>query len=286
MTRWILGFLLIASLLTAAWVWWGVLRMRPAVEARRVSDELVDEAQAASARGDRQTSKELIDEALQTDRENPRAHRELAMHLITENRRDQALKELQYVAETRTDDSGAARELAALFWTMGDKENAIRWLREAVRRDPKNGLALVELAQCLLESGDAAGAVGAAEDAVTLYPRWQSAWLALGFVKRESGDLEGAKEALDEALQLLPDDVDTLLAAADVAYGLNQIEAATGYARRAVAADPQYATAWFVLAHLLQVAGEGTEAQDALRRARSLGAVPTEQPQQPPRPIR
>jgi tetratricopeptide (TPR) repeat protein len=282
MKRWGLRLLLIACLVGALSTWAAALRMRPELEAREASDRLVDEAQEESARGDRDASRQLVEEALKIDAENLRAHRELAMHLIGEGDRDRALRKLQRVAEAKREDPGAARELAALLWTMNDRTGAVRWLREAVRRDPKSGLALVDLAQCLAETGDAAGAIEAAEEAVLLYPRWQAAWQAFVVALRQSGDLAGAREALDRALRLRPHDIGLLMTAADISHGLGQQAAAIDYARRAVAADPQSGLAWYVLGQVLLAAGEEAEAREALARAQSLGVVPSQGNQGPP----
>jgi tetratricopeptide (TPR) repeat protein len=247
--------------------------MIPRLRARHASDRLVDRAQEASGRGDRWASRQLVEEALDLDRKNPRARRELAMHLVVEGRRELALHELRYVAEAKRRDSGAARELAALLWTTGDREGALRWVREALRRDPKSGLARVDLAHCLLATGDVVNALSAAEQAVALYPRLRSAWQALGVARWQSGDLTGARAALDEALLLRPNDVPTLLAAAEVSNQLASWDSAVAYARRAVSADPQSASSWFVLAQLLAATGHSIEADEALARARTLDAA-------------
>jgi len=274
MRRWGFRFALTAIMLGAFSAWVVTFRMGLQLEARKVADRLVDEAQEAAACGDRRESRRLVEEALDIDGKNPRAHRELAMQLLGEGHRERALEELLRVAETKRSDPGAARELAALLWKVGNRKGAVRWLREAVRRDSMSGLALVELAQCLLEIGDSAGALEAAEDAVSLYPHWQFSWRNLGLVCRQNGDLMGARAALDKALKLRPNDVTVLVTAADVSHELGERDAAIGYARRAVAADPQSDLTWFALGQLLLATGEEAEAQKALANVHALGGVP------------
>jgi tetratricopeptide (TPR) repeat protein len=285
MRRWALILALTASVLGAVSAWAVVLSMIPRLKARHASDRLVDRAQEASGRGDRWAARRLVEEALDLDRKNPRARRERAMHLVVEGRKELALGELQYVAEAKRRDSGAARELAILLWTTGDREGALRWVREALRRDPKSGLARVDLAHCLLATGDVVNALSAAEQAVALYPRLRSAWQVLGVARWQSGDLTGARAALDEALLLRPKDVPTLLAAAEISGALASWDSAIAYARRAVSADPQSASTWFVLGQVLLAAGEKAKAQEALSHAQSLDAVPSaEAPEAPPGP--
>ncbi len=270
MKRRALHLALIASVLGALCVWAVVLSMGPRLRARKASNRLVERAQELAGEGNRWASRQLVDQALALDQSNPRARRELAMHLRAEGRREAALAELKRVAVAQPTDSGAARELAALLSVMGDGEGAIHWLREAVKREPKNGLAYVDLARCLMEAGEVADGLRAAEEAVLLSPRLRSAQLVLGWARWRSGDLSGARAALDEALRLRRNDVDALLAAAAVSSELGLGDSALGYARRAVAADPQRARTWLVLAGVLAATGRTAEAHDALARARSL----------------
>ncbi len=273
MKRGALRLVLIASLLGALCVWAVVLSMGPRVRARNASNRLVERAQELAEQGDRSTSRQLVDQSLALDKSNPRARRELAMHLIAEGRDELALAELRWVAVAQRTDSGAARELAARLSIMGDRDGAINWLREAVSRDPRNGLAYVDLARCLMEVGETADGLPIAEEAVALSPRLQSAHLVLGWGRWQSGDLSGALAALDEALRLRPSDVAALLAASAVSGELGHRDSAIGYARRAVTADPQREGSWLVLARALAAAGQAVEAHDALARARSLEAA-------------
>jgi tetratricopeptide (TPR) repeat protein len=273
MTRWALRLAVIASLLGAISVWAVVLGMAPRIRARKVSNGLVDRAQQLSSQGESFASRLLVDQALAADESNPRARRELAMHLVARGHRERALEEMRRVAAAQPDDSGAARELAYLLWEMDDREAAIDWLREAMRREPHNGQTYVDLAHCLLATEDVSGALHVAEEAAARYPRPRFAFRVLGLARWRSGDLAGAREAFDESLRLRPREVATLLAAADVLEELGLRDDAIGYARRAVTADPQSALAWFVLGQLLAAAGQEVEAREALARARSLSAA-------------
>ncbi len=273
MKRRALHLALIASLLGALCVWAVVLSMGPRVRARKASNRLVERAQELAGKGNRWASRQLVDQALALDQSNPRARRELAMHLIAKGHRQPALEELRRVAADQPTDSGAARELAGLLSVMGDGEGAIHWLREAVKREPKNALAYVDLARCLMQAGEVADGLRAAEEAVLLSPRLHPAQLVLGWARWRSGDLAGARAALDEALRLRHSDVAALLASAAVSSELGLGDSALGYARRAVAADPQGARTWLVLARVLAATGRTAEAHEALSRARSLDST-------------
>lgn len=273
MTRWALRLALIASLLGAVSVWAVMLGMTPKMRARKVSNSLIDRAQQLSSQGETFASRLLVDQALAADESNPRAHRELAMHLVVRGHRERALEEMRRAAEAQRDDSGAARELAYLLWEMDNREGAIEWLREAARREPQNGYVYVDLAHCLLATGDVSGALYAAERAAARYPRPRLAMRVLGLARWQSGDLAGARAAFDESLRLRPRDLATLLAASDISKELGLRDEAIGYARRAVSTDPQSAAAWLVLGQLLAAAGQEREAREALTRARSLTAA-------------
>jgi tetratricopeptide (TPR) repeat protein len=192
------------------------------------------------------------------------------MRMIAEGHLRPALEELRRAAVAQPTDGGAARELALLLHVTGDRRGAAQWLREAVRRDPENGLAYVDLAVCLMEAGEVADGLNAAEEAVRACPRLHSAQLVLGRALWESGDPAGARAAFDEALLLRPRDVDTLLAAVTASRELGLEDSALGYARRAVAADPESARTWLVLAGVLAATGRAVDADEALSRARSL----------------
>jgi len=250
-----------------------MLSMGPRIRARNASNRLVERAQELGGKGDRRGSRQLVDQALEVDRSNPRARRELAMHLIAEGRSKAALEEMRRLAEEQRTDSGAARELAALLWMTGDREGSIRWSREAVKREPQSGLAYVNLAHCLIEAGEVGGGLRAAEEAVALSPRLQSAQVVLGRALWRSGDRAGAQAAFHEALRLRPSDVTALLGAAALSSELGFGESAVGYARRAVTVDPQNARAWLILARTLSATGRTAEAEEALARARSLEAA-------------
>lgn len=273
MRRRVLHFTLIASVLGSLCVWGAVLSMGPRVRAREASDELVVRAQELAAEGDRVASRELVEEALVVDESNPRARRELAMHVIAKGDYKAAAEELRRIATEQGEDSGAARELAALLSLMGDEEGAVDWSREAVKRDPRSGLAYVGLSHCLMEIGSAEAGLRAAEEAVALSPRMHSARLVLGWARWQSRDLAGSREAFDEAAQLRPSDVTALLAAAAVSSELGLGDSAIGYARRAVTVDGQSARAWLILARVLAATGQSAAADEALARARSLDAA-------------
>ncbi len=273
MKRRALHLALIASALGAVCVWLVVLSMGPRMKARDASNRLVERAQELGGAGDRQGSRQLVDQALEVDEGNPRARRELAMHLIAEGRRTPALEEMRRLGEEQRTDPGAARELASLLWMTGDREGAVQWFREAVKRDPQNGLAYVTLAHCLIEAGEVADGLGAAEEAVALSPRLQPAQVVLGRALWLSGDLAGARAAFDEALRLRPSDVTALLGAAAASSQLGFGDSAVAYAQRAVTIDPQNASAWLVLARTFAATGRTVEAEEALSRARSLEAA-------------
>lgn len=262
--------MLLASGLGSVCVWVVVLSMVPHLEAREASNRLVARAQEIAGKAEPAASRQLVEKALAMDPDNPRARRELAMHLLAEGHVDAALEELRRVAATDRRNGGAARELAAVLYATKDIAGAVHWLREAAKREPDSGATYVGLAHCLLETRDVPGALSAAERAVALSPRYHPAYAVLGRARRQSGDLTGARAAFDDALELRPSDVATLLAAASVTTELGHPDSALGYARRAVTADPKEGPAWLVLSQVLTANGRGAEARRALSRAQSL----------------
>lgn len=270
MRRRALQAVLLASAFGSLCIWAVVLSMAPRLRAREASNRLIEKAQQIAGGADPAASRELVDEALAADPENPRAHRELAMHLLARGETEQAVGELERAALADPANSGAALEVAAVLHAQQDMEATLHWLREAARREPDSGLTYTVIAQCLLESKDIPGALRAAQRAVALSPRYEPAYVVLGSARWQSRDLPGARAAFDEALRLRPSDVDALLAAASVSHALGLSDPALDYARRAVGAGPRDRRAWLAFAQLLADRGRAAEAQQALSRARAL----------------
>lgn len=176
------------------------------LERIRRADEIIAEARDLSIAGEVDESQGLVRKALSIAPYSPTARRERAMHLIAEARVQDALKDLQFVANARPDDPGALRELGIALAVAGDKETATTYLRQAVELDSENGLMHAELAALLLDQGRTEDAVRHAEEASVFAPRVFEVQHDLGLARWRSGDLQGALPAFRRAHALAPED--------------------------------------------------------------------------------
>ena len=234
------------------------------------SEELVTEAQQLGAAGRRQEAFAAVQTAVAIAPDNPRAHRELAMHFIARGKTDEALEELQAASKAAPRDAGLASEVALTMDALGDKKGALRWFRRAADIDPKDGLILGLLAGSLLNAGETEEALAVGDRAVKLAPRMQPAQFNLGLARWRSGDRSGALEAFREAIRLRPSDVSAMLCAAGVSGELERWEEALRYTRRAVEIAPDNPNAWVGLGGALVRTGDRRGAREAFSRAFQL----------------
>lgn len=118
-----------------------------------------------------------------------------------------------------------------------------------------------------MQIADMAGAAEALRRAVELEPRDALSLVALGLALNGQKHYEDAIEALTAALQLDPDSVEALAALADANQGLGRTAAAEELARRALARRPEHPTANLVLGMALLEQRRHPEARDVLQAA-------------------
>lgn len=150
-------------------------------------------------------------------------------------------------------------------------------LREAFLRydaviaaDPRNAPALHYSGVVLYQAGKIPEAAERIRASLKIEPASSEAWSNLALVLESAGRREAACNALKEAAKLAPRAPEILanLAAAEIGLGLYTDGEAS--ARRAVAANPQFAAGWHNLAMALEPQGRLLEAMDAASRASAL----------------
>ena len=242
----------------------------PEVTALDRSDKLVEEAQARAAQGDADGSRKAVDEALALAPENPRARRELGMHMIAARDLEGAARELLAVARARSGDAGAARELASVLGAAGDAESAVKWLRRALRIAPADAISRALLVGYLVKLDRIPEAREEAEIAAKLAPQVPDVQSRLGIARWKDGDRAGAELAFKRALELWPSDLRVTLFLGAVVAEQNRPEESAQYLLRVIALDPQNVTAYVGLGSDLLSLNLPDEAEAAFRKALEL----------------
>jgi len=150
--------------------------------------------------------------------------------------------------------------------TVLDKDFAPAWAGLAEARIWLLGVSEEQLPQEL-----GARASAAADRAIALAPDLADGYRVRGVIRRDlNRDWAGARADLERAVALGPGDPE---AAAQLSYllsGLGEIRESAAQARRATSIDPLSSTAWYVLADVLDIAGDLEGGRDAAARALAL----------------
>lgn len=201
----------------------------------------------------------------------------------------------------RFDSPRALHQLAQLRWRQGALGEASNLLRRALdlapnatnlldtyarvslaRRQPIYALVALEglermhpahteytylLGVARLQVGDMTGALESLELATQRSPERSLAWAALGLTLNHLKRFDEARDALDRSLSLTPDSSEALAALAEAQAGLGERPSAEANARRALARDPEQATARLVLGMLALEEGRHQAAVEELQQS-------------------
>jgi len=170
--------------------------------------------------------------------------------------------------ESAESDRSEARRLlakAAKRAAGGEFEKARDIYLRVLELDPALADARRELAMALFELGDFSGAKDELIDALRLNPAdaWSYVVLANLYVKGDR-DFAAAARFLTRALELKPGDPYALNSLAAVSRELGDSEKALRYFDEAIAAQPEFANAWFGKALLLSQEAQPSRAVDVL----------------------
>jgi tetratricopeptide (TPR) repeat protein len=171
---------------------------------------------------------------------------------------------------------GQAEVEYTLGWcreASGDYASAATAYGQSLRHDPKRLDGYQRLADLLyarLERPEQAGKV--LDDMVAANPKSYDAYLRRGRHRQRLGSLEEAWEDVGKARELAPDQVEVLLAGAELAVARGDLAAARGFVQRGLDRHRRDVRLYEMQSWLSYRAGEPAEAVAALRRG--LDAVP------------
>jgi Flp pilus assembly protein TadD len=179
---------------------------------------------------------------------------------------DEAIVLLRRATEQNPGSAAAQKNLALAFEDHGELEAAERAYRTALRlgADP---LTQANLGLLLLKRGDAPAARRELQLALTGETLDRPTLLAIGNGLRRAGDPQGALRAMESALQGASEPTPALLSELALAQrAAGQRERALQTLERALARDPRYATAHYILGSMLASDGKRREAKQHLQR--------------------
>jgi tetratricopeptide (TPR) repeat protein len=161
----------------------------------------------------------------------------------------------------------AALNLGLALLGLEQTDQAMIWLNEALRRDPALPEAHAKIGEILLSRGMAAEAAERFSRAIELMPGYGEAHARLGDTLVRLNRPAEAREHYAIAVDLLPDDAKTLNNLGALLANEGDTEAAVVLFRRAVAAQSEYAPAYFNLGRALWQSGLLDEARARLSEA-------------------
>lgn len=239
----------------------------------RVMDQLIDllvqNKQADEA-------EKRIDALLAKRADSAHLHALRGRLALIEGRHEQAEQEFARALELEPKEATALSGSALLYRAKGDLPKAIERMNEAAAVAGNSGDYAYMAAGMMLMQGDRAGAMSRFEAILREHPEQAGAANDLAFLLAEdSADLPRAQQYAERAVRLKPS-AETLDTLGYVKLRQGAAEEAVGMFERALARQPDYATARYHLALALVEKGEPQAARQALEEALSK-SFPEEQ---------
>ena len=170
--------------------------------AERQPDDPYQRAQQAAARGDLNTAKDQLIEALRLNDGDGEAHNLLGFIQGQTGDLESAVNHLQRAVVLLPESSEAHYNLGVALWYAGSRDKAIGELRESVRLDPAAGASHAFLGMALREAGDLALARASLQRAIALLPPMPATYIDLGIVFLRMGDLDRALGQFEAGLNV------------------------------------------------------------------------------------
>jgi tetratricopeptide (TPR) repeat protein len=171
--------------------------------------------------------------------------------LLQQGKNDEALAQLQQMAQTNPAMKGLSHELGAAYYKMGEYVKAIDALKKAVAEDPqdKEGIQLLGLSSYL--AGRPTDAIPLLEQVQNWYPRANvDAAYILGVCYIQTKAYPQARKAFAHMFDVTPDSAAAYLFTARVLLRQEFDPVAEEFAGKAIALDPKLPLAHFFIGEL------------------------------------
>jgi tetratricopeptide (TPR) repeat protein len=163
-------------------------------------------ARASAISGDPQKAHAILDDLLKQDAQDAETQLQKGQMLLTEGKRDEALKHVLAAVKSRPNSAIAQYSLGKIYAARGDITAAETAYREVLRLNPRAAAAQVELSQLLLAAGKSEASLQTAEEAARNQPTSVAARLALVRSLLARRDGERASRELQVLLTQRPND--------------------------------------------------------------------------------
>jgi tetratricopeptide (TPR) repeat protein len=200
-----------------------------------------------------------------------RAWHQLGVALVKAGKLDAACEALRRAVtlepEASPEATSARNNLGLVLQLLGDTKGALAQFTAALMRAPDSAELRNNLAAVLATMGQFERALDEARRAVALKPDLIGAHVHAGMIEMELGHLDEALRWIEGILPAAPDSVEILLVEADILGRLDRVEAALRVYARAAALQPRSGLPLAGQAVLLCQHGRAGEADEVLRRA-------------------
>lgn len=195
--------------------------------------------------------------------QHPGARKLLGKLLL--KRRDllEAIKVLEWVADTGSDDPEVLALLGVAYMRDRQIAKAASTFERAAELAPKHSRIRTQLALSRLATGDSAGAIEELEAAFSLDTNETGAGSLLGLVHLRTGDFTGTLETAQDLIERDPDNPYPYNLAGGAHFGSGNADAARESFETALEIDPDYLPAAMNLAALDLAAGDIESAEES-----------------------
>lgn len=153
---------------------------------------------------------------------------------------------------------------------QGDADKALELLAQVMKKAKPSAEALLLRSTALIMSGDTASGFTDLERALKIDPALRQGWLNLAGLEIAEGHYDAAYDALLKAQELDPDDPDNHLNLGAVMVLQGKADDASAHFDRYLAAHPDSAESYYLVASNYALGGYEGEAVENLRRAVKL----------------
>ncbi len=202
--------------------------------------ELLEQGQAAEARGEVDEAERLYRRAVAADDASADAHMNLGNVLNAKGHGLAAVESYERAISINAKHASAHYNLGLALLYAGDNARVVQLFRTAVRLREAFPQAWVGLALALEAQGDFEGAIESYRQAVRVKPDFVEAHRNLGLICLQRGQVKAADESYRRALLASPGDAESYLGLASVLKERGDIDAAIEACCKALDVDPNH----------------------------------------------
>ena len=209
----------------------------------------------------------LANEVLQKDPNNIEGHILRSSVLYAENKKDEALAELNHAIDIDPKRVQSYLSLARFYTVANDRVKAEEVYKKAISIDPSSALAHTEYGKFLVQGNRPSEAEAELKKAVEVAPTDHDARLTLAGFYLVNKQLDKAEEAYKALADLEKDKPESQATLADFYSSVNRPDDAVRILRDIVSKSPDYAQARYRLAEILLGRGDTTGASALIDEA-------------------